>query len=218
MPKDPILPKRIAHIKETVRMTDVMRHFRYGYRTEGNMLCCWHEERNPSARLYENQNTYWCWVCAPGRGVDVIEFVLLELGLEEDLEGVPEAKRHGIALYKALEYIEANFAGAEYQAAPYMERIAKATGPRPTPPVDPERYWAEQHMALLRQVQTTLAEPVPAQAVWMAYEKAAVQMMDLRLTPPEQFERERLTNAMQVLRLGPFASGSSPRGDGHPSS
>lgn len=129
-------------------MTDVMSHFGHPYRENGNMLCPFHEEKNPSARLYTEQDTFWCWVCYPDHGVDVIEYVILAQGLEADAPSHLTAhKRHSVATILAVEYLEEVF-GIGYEAEPWEARLNAALAPRHGKS-NPEQFWNSQHQQLL---------------------------------------------------------------------
>lgn len=167
---------RINHLREKIRLRDVMRHFGHSYRTNGNMLCCWHSEKNPSARLYDEQDTYWCWVCAPGHGVDIVEFVCIELGLFE------ERPTRGSAILAALDFLEENFA-TSYEGTPWENRMAEELDKLHRPvPEDTEKYWRARHQGILRQL-CGIRNP----AKWGLYSKL---FADMRFRTDESIEAQ----------------------------
>jgi hypothetical protein len=132
-------------------MRDVLSHFGHRYRTHGNMLCCWHSEQNPSARLYDDDDRFWCWVCAPAHGVDIIEFVNIELGLEVDVDPgnrLTPNQRHALATARAIAYLEEAFQ-VSYAATPWEQRLHQSLE-RHTPRPQPDRYWRDMHLHALR--------------------------------------------------------------------
>lgn len=130
-------------------MRDVMLHFNHPFRVHGNMLCPFHEEENPSSRLYDSQDTFWCWVCSPNHGVDIIEYVILSQGLEADAPVYFTAdKKHAIATINAVEYLEEVFDVA-YEAQPWEARLNAALAPPRHPRADPVIFWNTQHQDLL---------------------------------------------------------------------
>lgn len=149
-----LLARRIDYVREKIRLTQVMDHFGHRYRLHGNMLCPFHEEENPSSRLYYEQDTFWCWVCSPNHGVDVVEYVILALGLEEDVKaflqqkGRSTEKAHSIATLRALEYLEAEF-NLGFLSEPWEQRLMDALR-REAPREDPEKYWRDSHHQVLR--------------------------------------------------------------------
>lgn len=46
----------------------------YGFESTHNFSCPFHEDVNPSARIYVDSNKIWCWKCA--KAWDVIELVV----------------------------------------------------------------------------------------------------------------------------------------------
>ncbi len=155
---DPLnLPrKRIEHLKSRIRMRDVMEHFGHSYRLHGNMLCPWHSEKNPSARLYDKQDSFFCWVCSPSHGVDIVEFVMIELSLEQD------QPTRGVAVLKALDYLEEAF-NTSHKSTPWEDKLSSALH-RGVRVEDPVRYWRQSHLLLLQ----TLAQ-YPSPDNWKAY-------------------------------------------------
>lgn len=183
------IDRRIEHLKEKIRLRDVMTHFGHRYRLHGNMLCCWHSERNPSARFYDDQDTYWCWVCSPSYGVDQIEFVIVELGLEVDVDldggirsrlsdrGLEPAKidrkLRALAVIRAVEYLEDAF-NTSYASTPWEQRLHKSLI-RTIPKPDPGRYWRDQHVHILR-----LISQRPTLENWTAYSNAVLPLYKRR--------------------------------------
>jgi hypothetical protein len=150
---DPLLRRRIEHVRTNIRMAKVMEHFGHRYRTHGNMLCPFHAEQNPSARFYEDQDTFWCWTCAPQKGVDIIEYVLLELGFDADApDSFPAEKKRAFGTIKALEYLELEF-GVNYRLEPWEERL-RSSLQRPHARLssreDARRYYRGSHIQVLR--------------------------------------------------------------------
>ncbi len=150
-------------------MTEVLTHFGHRYRTHGNMLCPWHQEKNPSARLYEEQNTIWCWTCAPNHGVDVVEFVVIELGLEED------SPTRGVAVLKALDYLEEHF-GTSYEGIPWQNRFTTSLHKlnNRAASFDPKRYWSLRHIQILR-----ILASVENSSKWAVYDYHYLILRDL---------------------------------------
>lgn len=169
-----LIPKRIAYLKEHIRLRQVFDHFGYRYRTNGNMICCWHAETNPSARLYDSQDTYWCWVCSPERGVDIVEFVIIELGLERP--EIPENKRRAVAVIQAIEYLENAF-NLSFEAEPWERRLYESLH-RPEPVDSPHKYWHANHVQVLR-----ILGPIESPEKWKVYADHLRQLMPLKDQP-----------------------------------
>lgn len=156
------LPRRIRSAKEKVKITALFDHFGYPYRTLGNTRCPWHgPDLHPSARIYEDQNTFWCWTCNPNYGVDPLEFVVIELNLEVEVDPqfkIQPAKgksaaeiRRALAVIKALEYLEEHF-DCRPDSESYEARISNALR-EPTPSADQAcRYWEKMHLHILERL------------------------------------------------------------------
>lgn len=170
-----IIHRRIEILKQNVKLTQVMDHFGHRYRLNGNMLCPFHEERNPSARLYAEQDTFWCWVCSPDHGVDIVEYVIMELSLdiEVDLRGeLDSARRRSRAILRAIEYLENEF-GFAYQASDWENRLQRAlTVGLALPPVDDAGYWRQSHIQVLKLLRRLPCTP-------MKYQVYSYHMMGL---------------------------------------
>lgn len=149
--RDPFIPRRIEFVRAKVRMTQLMDHFGHRYRLHGNMKCPFHDDTNPSARLYADQDTFWCWTCSPDHGVDIIEYVILELSLVEEVRGnrkLSKEKLHSLATFKALEYLESEFS-VGYLSEPWEQRLVDALR-KELPPEDPRKYWRRSNLYVLR--------------------------------------------------------------------
>lgn len=59
-------------VKERVSIKDVLQHFGLQCNRYGNILCPFHADRNPSCKIYEETNSFYCFSC--GAGGDVITF------------------------------------------------------------------------------------------------------------------------------------------------
>lgn len=136
-------------------MTTLLQHFNHPYRVVGNMRCPWHgPDIHPSARLYEDQDTFWCWTCNPQHGVDVIEFVVIELQLEVEVDPsgrLDPKKRRPLAILRALDYLEEQFNCAPDSEA-YETRIANALAPPPPVKAMDRKYWTARHLQYLMQL------------------------------------------------------------------
>ncbi len=137
-------------------MYDVMTHFGHRPREFGNMICPWHDEMHPSAKLYHSQDTFWCFVCSPNHGVDQLEFIAIEQQFEWDVDPtnqLSKAKRHSIATIKSLEYVETEL-GIALELEPWEGRLSDSLRPKPVGE-DPARYWRSRHEGLLRALATS---------------------------------------------------------------
>lgn len=197
-----LLNRRIEYVRQKIRLTDVMKHFGHRYRLHGNMLCPFHEEENPSARLYADQDTFWCWVCSPNHGVDVVEYVILALGIEEDVKahlhqkGRDLDKAHSIATLRGLEYLEQEF-NLGFLSEPWEQRLMDALR-REAPREDPERYWRDSHIQILRIL--NLHRPAPAEAFWN-YAHGIARLFPLRKSPVSE-QRPLWTELRQAIAAG----------------
>jgi hypothetical protein len=172
MPQQPtdlgpaLLDKRISYLKENIRLRNVFEHFGVRYRTHGNMLCPLHDERNPSSRFYDDQDTS----CNPEHGVDQVEFVVQYLGLEGD-------GSRGYAVLKAVEYLESAF-GLSYTSTPWEARLATSLRRQHPPHPQPDRYWRSQHKHLLRLLASTTRSDK-----WTLYADLIATLTPLKAAP-----------------------------------
>ena len=67
----------IDDIKSSVNIFDLMDKLgiSFRYRITSQILCPGHEEQNPSARVFADTHSIYCWVC--GRSWDVVDLVMI---------------------------------------------------------------------------------------------------------------------------------------------
>ncbi|WP_052598404.1 CHC2 zinc finger domain-containing protein [Aureispira sp. CCB-QB1] len=69
----------IEQIKESLSIQDVLAHYGYAINRNKHINCPFHEDKNPSMKVYEETNTVYCFSgnCSThGKSLDVIEFIM----------------------------------------------------------------------------------------------------------------------------------------------
>lgn len=134
--KDPVLQRRVDYVKECVSMAQLFHFLEFpiheGER-ERNACCPFHNEAHPSARVFLDQNTFYCWACS--KGGDVIWIV---------------QETFGLSFVKAVEWLEKTFDCA-YSHQDYEKRFSRSLkrAQKLAPVISPEDYWNQRHKALV---------------------------------------------------------------------
>lgn len=66
-------------IKEAVPMREAAVQYGFGPDRAGRIRCPFHDDQNPSLRIYEGSGGWWCFVC--NEGGSVIDFIAKLFGL-----------------------------------------------------------------------------------------------------------------------------------------
>lgn len=92
--KDPELYRKV---KEAVTMQQVAEHYGLKMNRKGLCLCPFHQDKDPSLKIYSNGKGFYCFSC--GAGGDQIKFV----AMNNNLSNYEAAKELAVAFHVPLE-------------------------------------------------------------------------------------------------------------------
>ena len=75
-------PELFRKVKESVSMQAVAEYYGFQVNKKGLCLCPFHQDQNPSLKIYPNGKGFYCFTC--GVGGDQIKFAALYQGIRNE--------------------------------------------------------------------------------------------------------------------------------------